>query len=532
MKRKLLRALGAFVFSIITASAASGQNAVRAYSVRGRVFPDAQATAGSPVVGFLAPTAPPRGNVAEIAGQTDAGTELKQRVVLAPDGWFEFVSIPPGKYRLTILPKTSLAPIDVRVTDSNVEANFGPTPARVSAVVSLEDGGPPPPFELRFHDLANGGLRSHVRVAGGLAAELPAGSYRLDAVGLPAGFNVRSITRAGVDLTSAGLKLAGAESVELAITLRSAAAWSRVSGRVARNPDGPAVATVTLSGENAAATLKAVVNADGSFEFPKVLPGTYVARLQPSSVDLPTTVVVAPGGVTALQLASPTAQDFAGDFVTIAPGEFVMGCADEDPRCQPDEKPARRVAITREFEIGKYEVTQKQWVAVMGENPSEEKGDSRPVDGISWQEAQGFIARLNALGGKYRYRLPTEAEWEFAARGGKTEREPDAAALNSLGWFESNAEGETQPVGKKTPNAWGLYDMRGNVAEWVEDWYDITYYGIGPALDPAGPLTGSRRVSRGGSAGSDSKFARLSVRAGQDGPSRFTGLRLARERRR
>jgi formylglycine-generating enzyme required for sulfatase activity len=186
------------------------------------------------------------------------------------------------------------------------------------------------------------------------------------------------------------------------------------------------------------------------------------------------------------------------DFVKIAPGEFMMGCSKDDQECNPDEKPRHRIQITKSFEIGKYEVTQAQWVAIMQSNPSSDKGDTRPVETVSKLEAQDFIAKLNAMNDGYRYRLPTEAEWEYAARAGMDS--PYSGALDQVAWYAANSEDETHPVGQKSPNAWGLYDTQGNVREWVSDLYTANYYSNSPAVDPTGPEPGARG-GRGGPGG-------------------------------
>ena len=163
------------------------------------------------------------------------------------------------------------------------------------------------------------------------------------------------------------------------------------------------------------------------------------------------------------------------------------------------EKPIHSVTVSS-FSIGKYEVTQKLWKAVMGTNPSYFKGDNLPVENVSWYQVQEFIRKLNAKTGKH-YRLPTEAEWEFAARGGNRSRGYIYSGSNDIGtvaWYDGNSGDKTHPVGTKAPNELGIYDMSGNVLEWCQDWYASNYYSKSPSTNPKGPTTGSNRVVRGG----------------------------------
>jgi len=181
------------------------------------------------------------------------------------------------------------------------------------------------------------------------------------------------------------------------------------------------------------------------------------------------------------------------EFIKISPGEFMMGCSAGDSDCDADEKPEHRVQITKTFEIGKYEVTQAQWQAVIGSNPSTIKGDDHPVETISKQDAEEFLAKLTARNDGYRYRLPTEAEWEYAARAGA----PLPASLDEVAWYAGNSDDQTHSVGQKKPNAWGLYDMLGNVRELVSDQYTMNYYSESPVADPTGPQPGQGQPQRG-----------------------------------
>ena len=170
---------------------------------------------------------------------------------------------------------------------------------------------------------------------------------------------------------------------------------------------------------------------------------------------------------------------------------------EDDSDIPLDQKPAHQVQLSN-FQIGKYEVTQEEWEEVMGKNPSVFKGAKNPVEQITWDECQEFIYKLNTLTGK-SFRLPTEAEWEFAARGGNLNqyhKYSGSDEVDEVAWYIDNSNGNTHPVGQKQPNELGLYDMNGNVNEWCQDWYGD--YSNDNEKDPSGPAIGDYRVYRGG----------------------------------
>jgi formylglycine-generating enzyme required for sulfatase activity len=210
-------------------------------------------------------------------------------------------------------------------------------------------------------------------------------------------------------------------------------------------------------------------------------------------------------------------------FVLIQGGCFQMGSNDGGK----DERPVHTVCV-RDFYMGKYEVTQGQWKSIMGQNPSRfiKCGDSCPVENVSWNDTQEFIRRLNAKTGSAKYRLPTEAEWEYAAKAGSgSERYGE---IGQIAWYDNNSRQQTHEVGQKRPNAWGLYDMLGNVWEWVQDWYGE--YPPGLLKDPTGPSSGLYRVVRGGSWHSSAGDIRSSLRISRLPSGRYfaMGFRLAR----
>jgi formylglycine-generating enzyme required for sulfatase activity len=188
------------------------------------------------------------------------------------------------------------------------------------------------------------------------------------------------------------------------------------------------------------------------------------------------------------------------EFQLIHPGSFVMGALLTREDAMESETPRHIVSITKAFYLGKHEVTQEQFETVMGHNPSLKKGKNLPVEYVSWQDAQLFVQKLNRMENSNGYRLPTEAEWEYAARGGTSHIYffgNDQSDLDEYAWYEENSGLTTHEVGLKKPNALGLHDIYGNVREWVHDRFGNNYYRESPAKDPKGPPEGDFRVSRG-----------------------------------
>ena len=229
-----------------------------------------------------------------------------------------------------------------------------------------------------------------------------------------------------------------------------------------------------------------------------------------------------------------TANGVSFTMVAVEGGTFTMGATSEqgsDAYDDDGEKPAHSVTLSS-YHIGQTEVTQELWEAVMGSNPSYFKGSNRPVECVSWDDCQEFLSRLNRITGE-RFRLPTEAEWEYAARGGSRSRGYKYSGSDNIydvAWFEKNSNDKgssTHAVATKLPNELGLYDMSGNVWEWCSDWYGT--YSSSAQSNPTGPSTGSLRVRRGGSWCLNARDCRVSLRFNfsPGGRSYYLGLRLA-----
>jgi formylglycine-generating enzyme required for sulfatase activity len=207
----------------------------------------------------------------------------------------------------------------------------------------------------------------------------------------------------------------------------------------------------------------------------------------------------------------------------IPAGKFLMGSPENEPGRQANEGPQHEVTITKPFHIGVYEVTQAEYEKVTGKNPSKFNRDTgggpdHPVEMVSWDDAVAFCKKLSDLPEEKKaghvYRLPTEAEWEYACRAGTRTAYSfgdDASKLGEYAWFEGNSQGRTHPAGRKLPNPWGLYDTHGNVAEWCSEWY-AEKYTEGPVTDPPGSPEGKMRMVRGGSWRFSEQRARSAVR--------------------
>ena len=226
------------------------------------------------------------------------------------------------------------------------------------------------------------------------------------------------------------------------------------------------------------------------------------------------------------EISIPVKNGITIDMVKVEAGTFMMGATSEMLNPDDDEKPVHQVTLTHDYYMGKYEVTQALWQAVMGSNPSKFKGDDLPVEQVSWNDCQEFISKLNGLTGK-KFRLPTEAEWEYAARGGKKSRGyqySGSSNISDVAWYDGNSGSKTRPVGTKQANELGIYDMSGNVWELCQDWYDS--YVSSSQTNPTGAVSGSYRVIRGGCWINKARICRLSYRNDVTPDNRINGFGL------
>ncbi len=251
--------------------------------------------------------------------------------------------------------------------------------------------------------------------------------------------------------------------------------------------------------------------------------------IQQSTVSQPTVAQqpVAQATVTnSYNISIPVKNGISIDMVRVEAGTFTMGATAEMKDPYDWEKPTHRVTLTNDYYIGKYEVTQALWQAVMGKNPSEDKGDNLPVEQVSWDDCQEFLSKLNRITGK-TFRLPTEAEWEYAARGGNKSRGYQYSGSNNLSdvaWYWDNSGYETHAVGTKQPNELGIYDMSGNVEEWCQDWSGE--YSSSSQVNPTGANSGNCRAIRGCCWRHDARYCHSSYRSSSAPINRHDGLGL------
>lgn len=212
------------------------------------------------------------------------------------------------------------------------------------------------------------------------------------------------------------------------------------------------------------------------------------------------------------KISIPVKNGISIEMVKVEAGTFTMGATPEMKKPWKDESPTHRVTLSQDYYIGTFEVSQSLWAVVMENNPSHFKGENLPVENVSWFDCQEFISKLNSITGR-KFRLPTEAEWEFAARGGNRNvgyQFSGSNVLNVVAWYGDGNSWQTHPVGTKQPNELGIYDMAGNVYEWCQDWKG-DYVAI-QQFDPSGPFEGAARVVRGGSWDMDERSCRISCR--------------------
>lgn len=288
------------------------------------------------------------------------------------------------------------------------------------------------------------------------------------------------------------------------------------SGSYAVKSSNKNVATATREGSKVIITAVAV--------------GTAVITVKDQQTNETADIQVTVSDVGTAQTETITVNGVSFKMVAVDGGTFWMGSADDDSEADDDEKPRHQVTLSS-FSIGQTEVTQELWEAVMGNNPSYHKGANLPVERVSWNDSQTFISKLNEMTGQ-KFRLPTEAEWEYAARGGKYSHGYKYAGSNDIdavAWYVSNCNSETHPVAQKQANELGLYDMSGNVYEWCQDWYSSNYYSVSPSANPCNTTGTSDRVWRGGTWLHVGKNCRVTSRKHYaSGPnSSDLGLRLA-----
>ena len=303
----------------------------------------------------------------------------------------------------------------------------------------------------------------------------------------------------GATITITGAYLALTTGITVGGAMATNVTVANPTTLIAVTPPGvPGNADVVITGVHGTITVP------GGFSYVSTVVPSWAILVEASPSPTMVTDATMRAAITATGLAwrvRDTATQM--EMLLVPPGTFAMGCtASNRYSCIFNEIPTHSVTLTQAFYMGRYEVTQSQWMAKMALNPSFFQGANypdaanRPVEIVSWDTIQGY---LNATG----MRLPSEAEWEFACRAGTTTAfnngSSDDATIGTIAWYYFNSGGQTHVVGGKAPNALGLYDMAGNVAEWVNDWMGSTYYSVSPSTNPLGPVSGTFRVIRGGS---------------------------------
>ena len=298
----------------------------------------------------------------------------------------------------------------------------------------------------------------------------------------------------------------GQQKQMLTIRYTPSSATVLVDNKMVRGSNGVAKTTLPVGQHSFVVACDGYESEEGTVKLKASAPSNLQIQLSKETVAVSTVNEVAQqvssssssvlfGGNT---ISIPVKNGISIEMVRVGAGIFMMGATSEMQNSYDGEKPVHQVTLTNDYYMGKYEVTQALWQAVMGSNPSNFKGDNLPVEQVSWNDCQDFIGKLNTMTGR-KFRLPTEAEWEYAARGGKKNRGYQYSGSSNIfdvAWSWGNSDEKTHPVGMKHANELGLYDMTGNVCEWCLDWYGA--YTNLSLTNPTGPVSGSERVCRGG----------------------------------
>jgi uncharacterized protein (TIGR03437 family) len=414
----------------------------------------------------------------------------------------------PGEYLILFL--TGLGAVNPVIPAGQAGGDndkYGPLNQLPSGAVTVAFGGKQ--TAILFAGLAPGWVGLY-QINLQTPADMPRGSFALVAS------TKDGASQTGVLASAEGTGVPTTPTlVNLAVSLSTVTGGNPVTGTVTLSAAAPTGGlTIALRSNLAAATVpSSVVVAAGqaSAQFSIATSAVPTAQIVTITASLGADSRTAP--LTVTPLTGPVPTDLGGgvkmEFVSIPAGEFMMGCSLGDTECSADESPVHLVRITKPFEMGKYEVTQGQWQTIIGSNPSKFVGADLPVERVPWSDIQQFLTRLNARNDGNSYRLPSEAEWEYAARAGSTDKYA-GSVLAEAAWYADNSSANTHPVGQKKANGWGLYDMLGNVVEWSQDNY--ASYAGGPVSDPTGPSFGFNKLFRGGSWRYSASYERVSSR--------------------